>query len=137
MLGRPISDLYSGDHTCSDLTIPGVYVLTLVILVLHSHCTLRFCVWLLYDISGCRVMLSYNHNYRRIRAVVGFSYKISYFDTWLWYGSSRYPVMLSCNNNNHKIRLHLINTNVWETPDVFLCNQNNYIYSKSIFQWHK
>ena len=33
MLGRPISDAYLGDHTHSDLTIPGVYVLTLVILV--------------------------------------------------------------------------------------------------------
>ena len=34
MLGWPISDSYSGDHTRSALTIPGVYVLTLVILVL-------------------------------------------------------------------------------------------------------
>ena len=33
MLGWPISDSYSGDHTRSALTIPGVYVLTLVILV--------------------------------------------------------------------------------------------------------
>ena len=32
MLGWPISDSYSGDHTRSALTIPGVYVLTLVIL---------------------------------------------------------------------------------------------------------
>ena len=73
----------------------------------NSHCTLCFCFWFLYDISGCRVMLSYNHNYRRFRAVVGFSYKISYFDTCLQYGSSGYPVMLSCNHNYRMISLHL------------------------------
>ena len=33
MLGWRISESYSGDHTRSALTIPGVYVLTLVILV--------------------------------------------------------------------------------------------------------
>ena len=37
MLGRPFFDSYPGDHTRSDLTITGVYVLTLVILVYSSN----------------------------------------------------------------------------------------------------
>ena len=42
LLGRPISNSYSGDLTRSDLTIPGVYEVTLVIHVLCRLSTICY-----------------------------------------------------------------------------------------------